>query len=110
MYGLDNFGSLFIGSTATYLLFGLVLLVYWFVVFFIVYHLLRFGIGVKPKLVAFVFFIGSVVLVFPTLVFFQQVDFQEVVRSLTGSINFNIQDGGDGSNKGLPPLPTVPSF
>ena len=37
-------------------------IVYWVLSFFIIYHLTRFGIGARPKLIALIFFIGSIVL------------------------------------------------
>lgn len=37
-------------------------LIYWIPAFFIVYHLTRFGIGSRPKFIALVFLVGSVVL------------------------------------------------
>ncbi|MEK7217461.1 MAG: hypothetical protein AAB374_01640 [Patescibacteria group bacterium] len=37
-------------------------LVYWIPAFFIVYHLTRFGIGSRPKFIALVFLVGSVIL------------------------------------------------
>ena len=46
---------------------GLLFLIYWVQAFFIVYHLIRFGIGPKPKITALVFFIGSI---FLTMVIF----------------------------------------
>ena len=35
---------------------------YWLAAFFIIYHLVRFGIGPRPKLLAFIFVIGSAIL------------------------------------------------
>ena len=37
-------------------------LIYWVPSFFIIYHLTRFGIGTRPKLIALIFFIGSIIL------------------------------------------------
>jgi hypothetical protein len=44
------------------ILFGLGFFVYWIQAFFIVYHLTRFGIGSRPKIMALAFFIGSILL------------------------------------------------
>jgi hypothetical protein len=41
---------------------GLLFLIYWVQAFFIIYHLIRFGIGPKPKIIALVFFVGSIFL------------------------------------------------
>lgn len=50
--------------------FILVIAVYVIGGFIILYHLIRFGIGNQPKIAAFVFFSGSVILVLFTAVFF----------------------------------------
>ncbi len=44
--------------------------IYWIGAFIILYHLIRFGIGNRPKVVAFVFFAGSIVLLLFTMVFY----------------------------------------
>lgn len=54
--------SLFPKIRVDFLLFGLIFIIYWLYVFVIIYHLTRFGVGPRPKVVAFVFFIGAVVL------------------------------------------------
>jgi hypothetical protein len=41
------------------ILFVLVLFLFWLGVFFIIYHLIRFGIGTQPKQYALLFLIGS---------------------------------------------------
>ncbi|MBP9821963.1 MAG: hypothetical protein KBC81_00730 [Candidatus Pacebacteria bacterium] len=46
--------------------FGLIALIlfslaYWVPSFFVTYHLTRFGIGIRPKLIALIFFGGSVI-------------------------------------------------
>lgn len=50
------------------------IVIYWIYVFIISYHLIRFGIGPEPKLIAFIFFIGSVALVIASLFFYSRVD------------------------------------
>lgn len=44
------------------ILFLAAMLIYWIGAFVIIYHLIRFGVGSAPKAMAFVFFIGSVIL------------------------------------------------
>jgi hypothetical protein len=44
------------------ILVGILFVVYWVNAFFLMYHLVRFGIGPRPKLLALIFFIGSIVL------------------------------------------------
>lgn len=40
----------------------LFLLIYWFGIFLLAYHLIRFGIGIGPKRIALIMIIGSVIL------------------------------------------------
>ena len=47
------------GVSLAKLFFALLFLGYWLFAFFIVYHLTRFGIGSKQKIMALVFFVGS---------------------------------------------------
>ncbi|MDO8728278.1 MAG: hypothetical protein Q7K26_00135 [bacterium] len=49
--------------------------VYWGMVFLILYHLMRFGVGVEPKKFAAIFFLGSVVLFCASLIFYLKLDF-----------------------------------
>ena len=43
---------------------------YWIGAFIILYHLIRFGIGNQPKVIAFVFFVGSFILFLFSLYFY----------------------------------------
>ncbi|MEO8637769.1 MAG: hypothetical protein ABI430_02620 [Candidatus Taylorbacteria bacterium] len=55
-------GSIF-SFQQIYLLFGaFILLIYWGFAFTIIYHLTRFGIGVQPKRISAVYFLGTVML------------------------------------------------
>lgn len=49
---------------------GIVFLAYLWVVFSIVYHFLRFGIGMQPKKLALVFLAGSILLFATNLLLF----------------------------------------
>ena len=51
-----------------------VLLVYWVIIFIILYHLTRFGIGVQPKRFAAAFLLGSVVLSATAIILFLNID------------------------------------
>jgi hypothetical protein len=42
--------------------FLVILVLYLWYTFAIVYHFVRFGVGIRPKILAFVFFVGSFVL------------------------------------------------
>ncbi len=68
----SSFGA--IGSMSTYLavIFTFGMLVFWVGVFFILYHLIRFGVSTQPKKIAIVFIIGSVMLSLITTLFFIQ--------------------------------------
>ena len=56
------------------ILFVFAFLVYWVNAFFIIYHLVRFGIGTQPKIVALFFFMGSIVFFMSTVISFTQID------------------------------------
>ena len=49
-------------------------IIYWGFTFIIIYHLIRFGIGVQPKRFAAIFFLGSVILSSIALILFTSVD------------------------------------
>jgi uncharacterized membrane protein (DUF485 family) len=66
---------------------GFILLVYLVYVFLIQYHLVRFGIGIKPKMTAAIFLIGSIVLLFPVIFFYIKFDAQDFIKAIGGSIN-----------------------
>ena len=53
----------------------LIFVVFWLVSFVILYHLLRFGIGVLPKKLAGLFLLGAVILFCTSLLLYQRVEF-----------------------------------
>ena len=55
---------------ASLVLYILGLGVYWIMAFFILYHLIRFGVSTKPKQLALVFLFGSIILSLITTVLF----------------------------------------
>lgn len=58
-------------SSLPTIIFLIAVVAYWIGAFIILYHLIRFGIGSRPKMIAFIFFIGSVViLLFVATLFF----------------------------------------
>jgi len=67
---------------------SILILVYWVHSFFIIYHLTRFGIGVKPKIFALIFFVGSMLLFITAIFLFNQIDF----TTLTFKFNWSIPD------------------
>jgi hypothetical protein len=56
------------------ILLGIGLLFFTVQVFFITYHLIRFGIGSKPKLIALIFLSGSWLLLIVTVIMWSRVD------------------------------------
>lgn len=58
---------------------GLAFLIYWGVVFIILYHLTRFGIGVQPKKFAVAFLFGSVVLSAAVIILFMNIDISSLI-------------------------------
>jgi len=65
------------------LIFSLFLVIWLVYVFVIFYHFIRFGIGVQPKILSFIFLIGSF-LFFILMVFsFFQVNWQEVLKNVS---------------------------
>lgn len=55
------------------IIFMFIMLAYWAGAFIILYHLIRFGVGSKPKQVAIFFLAGSLILSIITTLFFAQV-------------------------------------
>ncbi len=54
-------------------IFAFAMMVYWVGAFFILYHLIRFGVSGQPKIIALVFLTGSLILSIITSLFFAQV-------------------------------------
>lgn len=59
---------------------GLVFLVFWVVAFVILYHLVRFGIGVQPKRFALAFLLGTVLLFFSSVVLYTRIDLNSLLQ------------------------------
>ncbi len=57
----------------------LIAAVYLWFVFIIIYHLIRFGVGTKPKMLALIFFLGSILLLVLTLFAFSQINWGEIL-------------------------------
>lgn len=55
------------------MVFMFIMLTYWTGAFIILYHLIRFGVGSKPKQIAIFFLAGSLILSIVTTLFFAQV-------------------------------------
>lgn len=61
-------------------IFALGMLVYWIVVFFILYHLIRFGVSGQPKKIAVVFLGGSLLLTLITTLLYSSVDLDSLIN------------------------------
>ncbi len=55
---------------------GVVFLVYWIVVFAMLYHLSRFGIGTQPKKFAAFLLFGSLAISFAAVILYAQTDLE----------------------------------
>lgn len=55
---------------------------YWLSAFFVLYHLIRFGIGTKPKRLSFLFLFGSLILSVLVTVLFINLNLDALSRSL----------------------------
>jgi hypothetical protein len=64
------------------ILIGIAFLFYWMQVFFIVYHLVRFGIGPAPKLMALIFFTGSALLLGMAFILYSRIDFGALIENI----------------------------
>jgi hypothetical protein len=55
--------------------------------FSIIYHLIRFGVGRKPKIIALIFFIGSIILFNIALNAYNQVIWLELIQYIKNIIS-----------------------
>lgn len=58
---------------------GVLFLIYWGIVFVILYHLTRFGVGVQPKRLAVIFLFGSLVLSAVAIILFTNIDISSLI-------------------------------
>jgi hypothetical protein len=75
---MEGFESIFSSFPFVGIFLTILILVYWVHTFFIMYHLMRFGIGVKPKIFALTFFVGSMLLFMVAVFFYNQVDLSAI--------------------------------
>ena len=69
------------------LLFCIIIGAYLWYTFSIIYHLIRFGVGREPKVLALIFFMGSFILFVLALLFYLNIDWEEIIQQLFGQIN-----------------------
>lgn len=79
---LDILSSFNIAQTLFFIIVG----VYLWYTFSTVYHLIRFGVGKNPKILALVFFAGSFVLFSIVLSFYSKVDLKAILQQLFKNI------------------------
>ena len=70
------------------IIFFIVIGAYLWYTFSIIYHLIRFGVGREPKILALIFFIGSSGLFIITLVLYFNIDWKETFQQLFSNITF----------------------
>lgn len=68
----------------------LALAAYWIFNFVIIYHLLRFGVGVQPKRFAAIFLLGSTFLFFLSAKLWNRLDLQPIGDQISGAGSFNL--------------------
>ncbi len=70
----------------------LALAAYWIFNFVLIYHLIRFGVGVQPKRFAAIFLLGSIFLFFLSSKLFTKVDISPFMQNISGFGNgdFNL--------------------
>lgn len=68
----------------------LALAAYWIFNFVIIYHLLRFGVGVQPKRFAAIFLLGSIFLFFLSAKLWNRLDLQPIGDRISGAGSFNL--------------------
>ena len=76
--------ALFGSIPASLVLAVFLLIVYWTQAFFIIYHLVRFGIGIAPKIIALIFFMGSLVAMLGVFVSYTNVDLSGALEKFQG--------------------------
>jgi len=70
------------------IIFSIVIGAYLWYTFSIIYHLIRFGVGREPKILALIFLIGSFGLFIITLVLYFNIDWKETFQQLFSKITF----------------------
>jgi hypothetical protein len=63
-----------------HILVGIGYLLFWLMVFTILYHLVRFGVGTKPKRFAAAFFLGSILLFSASFVLYLNLDLANLMQ------------------------------
>ncbi|MGD0976685.1 MAG: hypothetical protein ABR875_00075 [Minisyncoccia bacterium] len=89
---MSGFQSILTSFPFVSIILAIVIFGYWIYAFFIIYHLVRFGIGVRPKIFALIFFFGSMALFMLAISAFNQIDLSAVSLHFSGlNINSNIK-------------------
>ena len=70
------------------IIFSIIIGAYLWYTFSIIYHLIRFGVGRDPKVLALIFLIGSFGLFIITLVLYFNIDWKETLQQFFSRITF----------------------
>jgi len=62
---------------------------YWIFNFIIIYHLVRFGVGVQPKIFAIIFFLGTIFLFLATIILYFSLDLTPLEEVFVNFKNFS---------------------
>jgi hypothetical protein len=69
------------------IIFAIVVVCYWLMVFFMLYHLVRFGIGTAPKRIAVLYLAGSAVLFSTALLCLSAIDLGNIQDRANGTLS-----------------------
>lgn len=70
------------GISLPLIVFLVILAIYIWYAFCIIYHFIRFGIGVKPKILALFFFLGSFFFFAVILILYRQINWDEISQNI----------------------------
>lgn len=62
----------------SFFIFMVIIAAYSWYTFSIVYHLIRFGVGRKPKVLTFIYFIGSFMLLGMSVIMYKRAEWPEI--------------------------------
>lgn len=80
--GSDSLFNAIAGLNYAPIVLAIVSVFYWIYVFVMIYHLVRFGVGLAPKILALVFLAGSVMFFTLTLILYIRVDFDGLLANI----------------------------
>lgn len=78
------------GNILPLLFFAFVLVFFIWYAFAIIYHLIRFGIGVTPKIIALIFLAGSLALFNAVMISYTRVNWGELIRFIVNGLTITL--------------------